>query len=106
MNLIAVIFSFLTLINSTEKTTMEIPSIFSDNMVLQQNSTASFWGKAEPRIKVNINASWGESATTNVNDDGSWLAKIKTPSAGGPFEVNLTDRKSTRLNSSHSQISY
>src|SRR3972149_9442486 len=95
MNLIAVIFSFLTLINSTEKTTMEIPSIFSDNMVLQQNSTASFWGKAEPRIKVNINASWGESATTNVNDDGSWLAKIKTPSAGGPFEVNLTVGDST-----------
>ena len=68
---------------------IEIPSIFSDNMVLQRNTDVSFWGKAEPNIKINIDASWGESSNTTVNADGSWITKIKTPDAGGPYNVTL-----------------
>lgn len=70
-------------------TDIEIPSIFSDNMVLQQNSIVSFWGKAKPGLKVNIKASWKESVNTTVNTEGSWLVQLTTPSAGGPFEINL-----------------
>ncbi len=68
---------------------IEIPSIFSDNMVLQRNADVSFWGKAEPNTEININATWGESANTTVNTDGAWMTKIKTPDAGGPFDVTL-----------------
>ena len=89
MNLITLILSLFTLMNPGEKKAMEIPSIFSDNMVLQQNSEVSFWGKAEPNLKVDIKTSWGESSGTKVKADGSWLVKLKTPKAGGPFEVNL-----------------
>jgi sialate O-acetylesterase len=89
MNLITLLLSLFTLMNPNEKKGIEIPSIFSDNMVLQQNTDVSFWGKAEPNLKVDIKASWGESANTIVNADGKWLVKIKTPKAGGPFEVNL-----------------
>ncbi|MEJ2506774.1 MAG: sialate O-acetylesterase, partial [Ignavibacteriaceae bacterium] len=74
---------------------IEIPAIFSDNMVLQQNTDVSFWGKAEPGSNVSIEASWGESANTTVNDDHSWLIKIKTPEAGGPYDVNLQVGDST-----------
>ncbi|MEJ2494998.1 MAG: glycosyl hydrolase family 2, partial [Ignavibacteriaceae bacterium] len=74
---------------------IEIPAIFSDNMVLQQNTQVSFWGKAEPGSKVSIEASWGESASTTVNEDHSWLVKIKTPEAGGPYEVKLQVGDST-----------
>ncbi|MCG6914054.1 glycosyl hydrolase family 2 [bacterium BMS3Abin03] len=74
---------------------IEIPAIFSDNMVLQQNTQVSFWGKAEPGSNVSIEASWGESANTTVNDDHSWLIKIKTPEAGGPYDVNLQVGDST-----------
>ncbi len=68
---------------------IEIPSIFSDNMVLQRNTDVSFWGKTEPNMEIIINASWGESSNTTVNGDGSWITKIKTPDAGGPYNVTL-----------------
>ena len=72
-----------------ESRTIEMPSIFSDNMVLQRNTDVSFWGKAELNIKININTTWGESASTSVNSDGKWITKIKTPDAGGPYEVKI-----------------
>ena len=31
-----------------------LPGIFGDNMVLQQQSEAQFWGKAAPGKKVNL----------------------------------------------------
>ncbi len=89
MNLIAILLSVITLMSPNKKTPIEIPSIFSDNMVLQQNSDVSFWGKAEPNLKVNIKASWGENSNTTVKGDGHWLTKLKTSTAGGPFEINL-----------------
>jgi len=73
----------------SESGKIEVPSIFSDNMVLQRNTNVNFWGKAEPNTEININATWGESANTTVNTDGSWITKIKTPDAGGPFDVAL-----------------
>jgi len=85
----------LTFLNFGKQNTIEIPAIFSDNMVLQQNTQVSFWGKAEPDSKVFVKSSWGESSSTTVNQDHSWLLKLKTPKAGGPFEVNLQVGDST-----------
>jgi sialate O-acetylesterase len=91
MKFITLILLFSTMAFPDQKHNrgIEIPSIFSDNMVLQQNSFVSFWGKAEQKLEVNIKSGWGESATTIVDTDGNWLAKLKTPSAGGPYEINL-----------------
>jgi len=94
MKLIILFFSVITIMvsnNTISKSNIkiEIPSIFSDNMVLQQNSDCSFWGKAEPNLQINIEASWGENSNTTVKDDGRWLTKLKTPTAGGPFEINI-----------------
>lgn len=84
------LFIFLTMfINPQEKNMIEIPAIFSDNMVLQQNSDANFWGKANADLKVNITGSWGSFVNTKVQPDGLFSAKLKTPSAGGPYQVYL-----------------
>jgi sialate O-acetylesterase len=72
-----------------------MPSIFSDNMVLQQKSNVQFWGKARPGDSVFINGSWNASAKTKVNDDGLWKTKIKTLKAGGPYEVKVKIGDST-----------
>ena len=37
---------------------VELPPIFADNMVLQQQTDAALWGKAEPGKKVTITTSW------------------------------------------------
>lgn len=56
-----------------------LPSIISDNMVLQQKESVKLWGWGEPGEKVNISTSWGKSASTTADAQGKWCAYIKTP---------------------------
>ncbi|HEX9973471.1 MAG TPA: sialate O-acetylesterase, partial [bacterium] len=80
---------FLPYAQSSQKINFEMPAIFSDNMVLQQKTKAPFWGKANPDLKISITASWGASAQAIVHSDSLWRAKLKTPKAGGPYEIKL-----------------
>lgn len=69
-----------------------LPSFFSDNMVFQQNSQAAIWGHTDSGKKVTIKPSWKSSKTVAVPDkDGNWSARIQTPTAGGPYEVVISD---------------
>lgn len=89
MFIISLLISLISVLFMPEENSLEIPAIFSDNMVLQQRSNVPFWGKAKPGLTVNLKASWGASAKGIVKDDGTWMLKIKTPKAGGPFTVDL-----------------
>ena len=80
---------FLASINLNSQ--IELNNLFSDNMVLQQESHVNFWGKAKKNQEFIIYTSWtGQINKTIVKDDGSWEVKIKTPSAGGPYNIQLT----------------
>ncbi|MBR6054859.1 MAG: endonuclease/exonuclease/phosphatase family protein [Bacteroidales bacterium] len=75
-----------------------LPSFFSDNMVFQQNSQAAVWGRTDSGKKVTIKPSWKSSKTVAVPDkDGNWSATIQTPSAGGPYEVVISDGEKITL---------
>ena len=80
---------------SIKKNVIEIPSIISNDMVLQQQSNVPLWGKAKPDDKVFVQASWGSSAETVVQNDSLWKVKLKTPKAGGPFDINIKIDDST-----------
>ncbi len=99
MKLIILLIVLISVIKpeSMEKPSIVMPAIFSDNMVLQQNTQVPFWGKAEPGEAVSINCSWGASADTKVENDGSWKANINTEKAGGPYEVKIQIGDSTIL---------
>ena len=58
---------------------LQLPKIFSDNMVLQQNDTISIWGWGKSWNKIVITTSWGVSDTVWVNNESNWRAKIPTP---------------------------
>ncbi|MBK8946747.1 MAG: glycosyl hydrolase family 2 [Ignavibacteriae bacterium] len=73
---------------------IDLPSIFGSNMVFQQNSEAVIWGKGIPNSEILINASWGENVNCKVGDDSLWLTNIKTPNAGGPYELKISDGES------------
>lgn len=69
-----------------------LPAPFSDNMVLQQQSEARFWGTASPGKKVTIRPSWSSQAiTTTADRDGRWQTSVPTPKAGGPYTIELSD---------------
>ncbi|HVO73929.1 MAG TPA: sialate O-acetylesterase [Ignavibacteriaceae bacterium] len=89
MLILSVIISFLTMMNSDSKSSIQIPSIFSDNMVLQRNTEVPFWGKASRKEKVTVKGSWGKSAETSADEEGNWKTKLETPEAGGPYEVTI-----------------
>ena len=77
---------FLLLLNSLAMMAkVELPPIFADNMVLQQQTDAALWGKAKPQSKVTVTTSWSKAKTVVTSDsDGKWFARVTTPEAGGP----------------------
>ena len=85
------IYLFVFLLSFSSNAQIELSNLFSDNMVLQQESHVNFWGKAKKNQELIIYASWsGKIIRTIVKDDGSWEVKIKTPSAGGPYNIQVT----------------
>lgn len=72
---------------------VRLPAIVGDHMVLQQSSEVAVWGWASPGEKVVVRGSWGEASSEAVTDDaGKWRSKLRTPKAGGPFQVTVTGK--------------
>lgn len=75
-------FIFILLIFTSKSifADVKLPSIISDNMLLQQNTKANIWGKADPNEQITITVSWNKQPyTTTADSSGKWLVKIATP---------------------------
>ena len=71
---------------------VKMPHFFSDNMVLQADTTAMLWGYATPLSEVKIATSLGAEASTTADKEGRWKAAIQTPAPSyEPFSVTVTD---------------
>ena len=71
---------------------LELNSLFSNHMVLQQEDKVSIWGLYSPGKEVVISASWGSSSTVIPNENGEWIANLSTPEAGGPYEISVNSQ--------------
>ncbi len=92
--LILITLVFFTLSSSA----VNLPNIFGDHMVLQQNAEVKLWGWAGPFEKITVVASWGEDTIKTVgNRKGEWAAMLKTPSAGGPHIITITGYNSIEI---------
>lgn len=92
--IVAVVFGMLSIALADAKVTL--PSLISDNMVLQQSSEVLLWGVASPNTDVKITASWQTGPVTVKSDkSGEWNAYITTPSAGGPYRLVFDDGEET-----------
>lgn len=77
---------------------VEMAPIFADHMVLQQQTEAALWGKAEPNSNVKITTTWSKAKTTvKAGEDGKWFARVATPKAGGPYEITISDGEKLTL---------
>ena len=91
---------FLLLLSFSLQAYCEItlPSIITSNMVLQQRTDAPLWGKATARSRVSVITSWDHKTYTTVaGADGLWKVMVKTPTAGGPYKITLSDGKAITL---------
>ncbi len=76
-----------------------LPSIFSDNMVLQQKTNAAIWGITGAGKTVTVNTTWSNRKYTTMADkNGNWKLKVFTPSYGGPYVININDGEITLKN--------
>ncbi|MGQ1947064.1 sialate O-acetylesterase [Geofilum sp. OHC36d9] len=90
LNIALLVLPLLTIVSCTTQAPLEIPAIFSDNMVLQQNSQAVIWGKGQPNSEIVVTGDWGNRATTVVEADSSWQTTLSTIEAGGPYTLTVS----------------
>jgi sialate O-acetylesterase len=77
---------------------IKLPSVFSDNMVLQQNSEASVWGWGEPGSEIKVTGCWNnDTVKAKISNHSFWSVKLKTPAAGGPYSVNIKSNDEVTL---------
>ena len=78
---------FFSLVSKSE---IKLASIWGDNMVLQRNSEVKIWGKASKGQKLTICSDWNKAnITTTTDENGNWIAKLKTTQAGGPYSISI-----------------
>lgn len=79
-----------------------LPSVLSDNMVLQQDTEVALWGKAAPGRKVTIKVGWskGKTVVTADPETGKWLARVATPKASPEapaYDITISDGEALTL---------
>lgn len=77
---------------------VKLSAMFTDNMVMQQNAKAAVWGWADAGEEVTVKASWQKKGkTVKADADGNWMVKVKTPKAGGPYELKVVEKNTITL---------
>ena len=75
-------------------TALAISGAFKNHMVLQRETEAVIWGTGVPGRKVSVMGTWDNKVYRVSSDkDGKWQTKMKTPKAGGPYQVHVGDGK-------------
>jgi sialate O-acetylesterase len=89
---LALFLAFVSCANQTPE--IKLGNLFSDHMVLQQQTAAPIWRKSEPGTIIHVEASWGNSAKIRTDKQGNWQVDLKTPEYGGPYTITIKARKS------------
>lgn len=85
----SIAFVFVVLFNA--QATIQLPAIFCNNMVLQQNAYVKIWGTANYGEKLTIVGSWSDKRYAAKTDkEGNWSTEISTPEAGGPYTLTVS----------------
>lgn len=92
------LFLFLTTA-AVMQAEVKLPALFTDGMVVQQNTIITLRGSATANKKVSVTASWNKrSVVTRAADDGSWEAQLSTPKADGiAHSITISDGEKLTL---------
>lgn len=85
------IIFLLLLLPFTLYSQLRLPSVISDNMMLQRNSEAKIWGWDEPGTEITVRAGWTTDKFIDIaGEGGKWMVTIPTIIAGGPYNIYIT----------------
>lgn len=91
MKRIIIINIILCAIAFSANATIHLPSIFCNNMVLQQNANVKIWGTANYGEDLTIVGSWSDKEyIAKADKEGNWSTNIETPEASGPYTLTVS----------------
>jgi len=91
--------AILLLLPTLLRAEVRLPSIFTDNMVFQQQADCAVWGWAKPGSTITVAPGWAKQKyTAKADAAGKWKLKVHTPAAGGPYTLAVSgDGKPLKL---------
>lgn len=93
------ITAFLVLLFFAVDAQTSLPSIFTDNMVLQQQSSPQIWGWDKPGQKIAVTTSWNNKTyTVQADRKGKWVTPLSTPKASKQaYTITVSNGKKLTL---------
>ena len=77
---------FLVALANVATADVKLPSLFSDHMVLQRQTTIPVWGWADPGEKVSV-ALGDQQQTATADADGKWSVTLAACEGAGPLTL-------------------
>ena len=74
---------------------LRLPAIFSDHLVLQRDQPVPIWGRAQPGAQVTVTFR-NQTRSAQSDPTGRWRVQLNPLTAGGPFELTITDGNKTK----------
>lgn len=82
-HLLTLVLSLLLFMSCSEVSNLQLPSIISNGMILQQSSQVTLWGTALPGSQVKVTTDWDLSVSAIAMPDSTWNLNIATPRTDG-----------------------
>ncbi|MGI4866087.1 MAG: sialate O-acetylesterase [Janthinobacterium lividum] len=85
-------FAALVLAPLLSRAQLRLPSLFTDNMVLQQRASCAVWGWAKAGSTITVSGTWDKQKYTAQTDaTGKWKLKVNTPAASySPYTLSVS----------------
>lgn len=75
---------------------VKLPALFSDNMVLQRDTSCAVWGWAEAGETITISICHN-TVITKADPNGKWMTKLPALKAGGPFTMIVKGKETITI---------
>lgn len=73
---------------------LQMPSLYTDNMVLQHNRPLPVAGSADAGEKITVRIA-GQKKTTKAASNGQWSVMLEPLKAGGPYTLSISTLQKT-----------
>ena len=95
----AVFICLLHFCLSVNVNAQELPAIFTNGMVLQQNTEVAIWGTAGANTDVKIETGWNQKMYEVTSDSsGYWQVEVSTPEGGfEEYDITISGDKTIKI---------
>lgn len=94
----SIISLFSLLLTNLLLANINLPAIFTDNMVLQRNAEIVIWGNANPKEEITLKADFlDKEYKTVTGNDAVFKFTIPTGKEGGPYTITLKGYNEVKL---------